>query len=153
MENITAPSTTYFAQATGFLTTTGRRAPRKGAELEAAKAQLAADRAAREAERAARGLKKPGPKAGGLTVVRPTTRVYASASGVDTGSAPVQGASIASFVAEFGLPGAKNTAEEFGAILRAAKLARLVSLTCGGGGISFKDFSNEVSVRSHSFSV
>jgi len=44
MENVTAISTNYFAQATGILTPSGRRAPRKGAELEAFKAKLASGR-------------------------------------------------------------------------------------------------------------
>jgi len=128
MENVTAISTNYFAQATGILTPSGRRAPRKGAELEAFKAKLASDRAAREAERAAKGLKKPGPKSDGVSLVRPTTRVYAMAGANPEVAVSVQRATVASFVSEFGRPGATNTVVEFGAILRDAGLSRLSRL-------------------------
>lgn len=110
MENITAPNTSYFAQVTGYTTPSGRRAPRKGAELAAFKAQLAADRAARQAERDARGLKRPGPKP--VTDAAPAV------------AAPER-ASVRSVVSEFGNPKAKNTTKEFLRVLKEAGLAKL----------------------------
>lgn len=111
MENITAINTSYFAQVTGYTTRSGRRAPRKGAELEAFKAQLEADRAARQAIRNARGLKRPGPK--------PVTE-FAPA-----GAAAPERVTVSSVVSEFGKPGAKNTTKEFIRMLKIAGLAKL----------------------------
>jgi Fe-S oxidoreductase len=110
MENIIAVPTNYFARVTGYTTPSGRRAPRKGAELEAFKAQLAADRAARQAIREARGLKRPGPK--------PVT---------DSAPTPVapERVTVRSLVGEFGNPKAKNTTKEFLRVLKEAGLARL----------------------------
>lgn len=141
MENITAISTNYFAQAAGILTPTGRRVPRKGAELEAFKAKLTAERAAREAERAAKGLKKPGPKSDGVSLIRPTTRVYAMAGANPEVAVSVQRATLASFVSEFGRPGATNPVAEFGAILRDAGLSRL-SRSPWGGSVLIQGVSN-----------
>lgn len=117
MENITAPNTSYFAQVTGYTTPSGRRAPRKGAELAAFKAQLAADRAERQAERDARGLKRPGPK--------PVTDAAPAVTDAAPAVAAPERASIRSVVSEFGNPKAKNTTKEFLRVLKEAGLAKL----------------------------
>lgn len=121
MENVTAPNTSYFAQATGYTTPSGRRAPRKGAELAAFKAQLEADRAARQADRDARGLKRPGPKP-------------AAEAAPAVASAPER-VTVRSVVGEFGKPGAKDTTKEFLRILKVAGI-RLAVQVPGHHGIT-----------------